>query len=1408
MASQARHESVAQIGTCASRIVVPQERVKPLPLPVDARQMGLLPCRLLSGHLAVAPPEAEPFGEGLATRSLSRGERAGVRAGVISNLKLESSSSSERGVALVITLILLSVITFMAIAFLVISRHASEAVTGVTQQAIAKQAAADAVQQVEGNVIATMLAKNEGFDFGPMVSQNYQSPFFTPGLGLPANLPIVTNVNYYYANGTPLSAADEQQMLNNLLVLPRPPVFITTNAGFPPDFRFYHDMNRNGIYDPTTINGQTLVVTNQFNEPEPVTAGDPEWIGVLEHPDQPHSRSNYFAARYCFFAQPIGNSLDINFIHNHAKQNGLYAGDGFLRNQGVGSWEINLAGFLNGLNPNYWDYKYQLFDTSGALSTGPSLGNAFQDAASILQYRYNGTYFRLPSMGAVYPNSVGIFFPDIIDYYSVGPLMGPLQPPSYQPPLLFQNAASPNWSGAGNANQMFTSQDFFTAPNSSAVTPPNPAFVTRLGDAGRSLPIAAFPDPNFNRYTYYRMLAQMGMESAPEPDTKLNLNYMNIGGYDATNFNSWNDRIIEFPLGSGIFTNAALVFFTNAANLLLTTQTNTIIPGGFGVPTNLWTGYIPVYPTNYYTPSVHRMLQLAANIYDAANPKNTNVTGFDYPSVFRPIFGTDNTNIWVKGYVEVTDTNVNTADYRFPAYSLTSPADLNTIFSTLGKGSRNFNVYGVPWVIGAKKGLPNFNQISLESFTQLTRKLQIVKPSLSALRPTWHTNVQYVLSVSNALMAEAWNSYAGAYPRAVDIQAGDALNMTLTNENGIITPAAFYSVNFTAGNQITVPANTWAGVGFNMSSNIAGSFRFPLLVSTNFLPGDIYSTTAPNPSTGTFVYNANPLAARFDTTTGYPLPRLGLNLTNRLQFVMVDHATGRVIDYVQLDGMGGQRDLTGFGELHGNDDWGPGGVWDTNRTPTGSGSLGSPLMGIENQISASQQPPTMKNAGYTTPVTSNDWNSAVTESMGFSSVAAAAVSFNAFFNKNTNVNNHLVMQVPFTPTRTVCVYYTWQANDPLVHYTLPDLTDLIDSTSGPQTNWVYDNLILTNLGQINQRYEPWGGSLNGGNIDYNTNMALKDPLVTRSDDWQFPNYKVPNIGWLGRVHRGTPWQTVYMKSSLVDPALWQKWTGNTAFYPGTNLANLTSDSIFSQPTNDWGIFDLFTTAPNDNATRGQLSVNQPNYAAWAAVLDGVMVLTNHPVNGLTNMLIDPNAANGAVDTIFTGIQNARSLRPGGVFTRVGDILAAPALSVASPFLNTDPNSPKQPDDAAYERLPQQIMSLLRVGQPRYVIYAYGQSLKPADRSIVSSGSFFGTCTNYQITGEVVTRTVVRFEPVTPFSPNNAFSPTNAYAAFNPTQNPVMPQLFPLPGNPGGVFWPHPQIRAVVENFTVLPPDYP
>ena len=209
------------------------------------------------------------------------------------------------------------------------------------------------------------------------------------------------------------------------------------------------------------------------------------------------------------------------------------------------------------------------------------------------------------------------------------------------------------------------------------------------------------------------------------------------------------------------------------------------------------------------------------------------------------------------------------------------------------------------------------------------------------------------------------------------------------------------------------------------------------------------------------------------------------------------------------------------------------------------------------------------------------------------------------------------------------------------------------------------------------------------------------------------------------------------------------------------------------PANNCRLLDIFTVAIHPNASHGQLSINQTNFAAWSAVLSGVVVLRNRVDLGAgvdvtttyEPMVIEPGSPQ--LLAIYEGIQRLRERSPDKTFRRLGDILAVPELSHgvpwgfspsgvpfgASPFLNfsgvdgqvqfTYPNYGI--NDTAMERILQQILSLLKVGDPRYVIYAYGQSLRPADNSILTSGSHVGMCTNYQITGEFVTRTVFQIE---------------------------------------------------------------
>src|SRR3954471_2222372 len=159
----------------------------------------------------------------------------------------------------------------------------------------------------------------------------------------------------------------------------------------------------------------------------------------------------------------------------------------------------------------------------------------------------------------------------------------------------------------------------------------------------------------------------------------------------------------------------------------------------------------------------------------------------------------------------------------------------------------------------------------------------------------------------------------------------------------------------------------------------------------------------------------------------------------------------------------------------------------------------------------------------------------------------------------------------------------------------------------------------------------------------------------------------------------------------------------------------------NHPTNDWKFLDLFTTTIHPNATRGQLSVNQTNLAAWSAVLSGVAVtkLVKRNANEDPDRVDDfvpPAAIDPAVQQIVDGLSVERQRR--GRFDHIGEILATPELTVNSPFLKPPFTDARVDNPAAYlrdidyERIPDQIMSLLKVGDSRFVIYAFGQSLKP------------------------------------------------------------------------------------------------
>ena len=1249
----------------------------------------------------------------------------------------------QQAIALVITLIMISVIAFMAITFLVLSQRERGSVSVIASQTDARLAAETALQTATAKLLAPVIAYTNPFNYDLLVSTNYINP-----AGFVSSGPAFTNymnVNYDYLNGGGvLNNAQQMQNIANLLYDPRPPVFITNRTTASSDFRFFLNLNRNfrsgtNMYEPsgflpaigpsggflhpdgTEDNNPANAMTNQV-------VGDPEWIGILERPELPHSSSNKFIARYAYIAVPASKTLDLNYIHNYAKRGAVNmpfsTDDGFSRNQGVGSWEINLASFFSDLNINAWPtnaYSY---------INGIGSGFIFDDALAFLRYRYNYAYTSLT-------NPVPLVDNGGIDEYANGGTSGALMTgTSWNNDF---NDTGSGYPGGDNPSHFFTTQDLFDSTKSSA------QFVGRMTNAGVQV-------SSYDRYTFSRLLSQMGTDSAAEQG-KINLNYRNV-----------SNGVVVPNLETNFYAWTPIEFFTNVADRLLLNLTNEVEFArefrSYPVRiTNIviWTSTNNSY--NDYTPAVHRVLQLAANIYDATTNRYPLSSNLCAPTVYRPLFQKTATSIIITNYEEVSDAaSIVGATLR----------DLNNAADMAAAWSPSDMVYNIPLVIGAKRGFPSFNALAMQTAVRVTRKLSLTRAKTNETPND--IRQMYVLGISNIFCVAGWNSYSNRYPLGLQIAAladvttivsGSDTNknpppiLIYTSSGSLVGSASNYT-HLAYSNTLT--GGQWAGFDNDFPT---ASFTMPL---TNFfwsLTNCSWQSTPPGfvfPSAS--LYNADDLTA----------PHWWVKVNARLNFFLVDTSVSpqRILDYVNLSSdaatLNIPQELMHGGDCDANpsDNGSAGGAWCTNKPPTYPSYKTVPNFGILNQIKASQG-----------QLSLGVWKNYIDDPSSGNDVQKATNKFLAFMGPMFGGTN-LTAQAPFSPFRTIYQYVSWQVNDPLVHYMAQDLTDLL----GVPNSLVYsDNNLLppgspvASIRAVKPHYRPWGGNPTKFGTDTDPwptayHLELKDPLVKSSDNWDFPTNKLPNIGWLGRVHRGTPWQTVYMKSTVADTNTWQKWTGNTDKY----------DSALAQPEKDWRIFDLFTTAPNANATRGQLPVNQTNLAAWSAALSGVIVLDT---NG-NPQAIQPAGVSPELQTIVNGINSWRTnagfsgITNNGLgwFANVGGVLAVPELTVNSPYLgstagnNISTSGNTNITDAGVERIPQQTMSLLRLGdQPRFVIYAYGQSLKPADRSIVQAAPYTGLCANYQITGESAIRAVVRVEGVSVNDPK-PFRPRLVVESYN------------------------------------------
>lgn len=1438
---------------------------------------------------------------------------------------------SEKGMALVITLMMLAIVTFMAVVFLAMSRRERTSVKISEEQQNTRQMADMALARAQSEITSHMTDAAERYlqslatintnyltiaignstvqraklHFDLLSSKNYIRPGgFVPGDTSPAN------VNYADKNGNLLALNSDNYLQNiaNLQYDPRAPVYVGN------EFRYYIDFNRNGFFE---TNGDVLIsdpaghfynADGSFSKSNGgiVTrmTGDPEWIGVLERPDLPHSESNRFVGRFGYIILPTGRTLDQNFIHNMSsyapsKKDFAYeqniSTNRYTRNQGVGPWEINMAAFLMDFSTNIFpnttvNYDYGINRASGV---------SFKAAAGLLAYRYGFSRTNLltpflsltnssptgpPPEGLRWGRANDVFGTgsDYVDYQGDGPYIQYDAWVTNSAPLrtgqLYDNDDKDRYWFA-TERMAYTAefsdvQRYFNLASYALTNTDLSTFNNRFTNA-----VTSSRNNSYDRYAYYRWLAQIGADSAPALAGKIHLNFLNEPGSLSTNLHSWansgdnggrfagpetlnrqplltqntnkvwqssSNRLTNFFLiTADAMLRASMVtnIFLELSNNLPIYRTNYTIGGSYFVNpdvmnispraqrqianlpvrhdlsiTNIQIYYEPAagelvtwrhrYVTNQeYTPALHRLLQLTANIYDnmtnrgPVNPSNPEQEPY-YPTVFRPVLAKTPTNILIVNWVadNTTDFALRTNQYNVTPGAV--PVLRQQWWYTKEEAFRknvnitNINIWGQPWVIGVKKGWPNFNEYSIETFIQVTRKLEIAKLTPGEIVSTnlsdlaERTKQIFVLGISNTFGVEAWNSFAKA------VKKGLQVSTEIQSQVGI---ERIYSTNVNAAGTNLYPlqpiANVflgdmrvitnWAGrkatrtplavsTNVNGLGNVNSDFRVPLyttwsvLPDSDFVPGGRSFSTPGKFYPGPF-NERHPVGDIFQPLD--EIPHLRLVITNRIRYALMDIREGHVIDFVTLDNVITRVDLK---DLMGGPTntafaagFNPGLLWDTTvidprYVGTANTNFGGLTRGILEQLLVSRGDIRVSKADWaqyspTSPLTNE---------------MSVFLQFMSMDTDNENLKHKLAYQAPFSPTRRFYLQTMFQANDPLVHYMYQDLRDPYQQNK-PQPIVPGGALRNDELGLTNDRR--W--KIRKDARFYND--AYQDPGVGTSDDWQFPiakldnnqrvgsvygiphfNYRFPNIGTLGQIHRGTPWQTVYLKSDMalntppdqtplgISP--WAEWSG----------------SYGTHPTNDWKLVGLFTTAMTENAARGLLSVNQTNMAAWSAVLSGVQVITNsvddevlrndpltQPRFGIPqasassprpDMMIQPQSIQ--LSNIVRGINAYRATRPLGVFANLGEILGTPELSSHSPFLHLSQFQHQGMfTDEAIEAIPQRILSLLKDDEPRFTVYCFGQTLKPAPRSFATSSQFYNLCVNYQVTGEYATKAVFHVE---------------------------------------------------------------
>ncbi|MGH8247359.1 MAG: hypothetical protein ACREUU_13115, partial [Gammaproteobacteria bacterium] len=396
----------------------------------------------------------------------------------------------------------------------------------------------------------------------------------------------------------------------------------------------------------------------------------------------------------------------------------------------------------------------------------------------------------------------------------------------------------------------------------------------------------------------------------------------------------------------------ATEFFHAAADRLLTNEffpyriTNVRlsgVPGGAGIP--VFTNgslFIDGNPNKapIYSPRIQQLLQMTLNIYEATT-NDFALQTTNLPTVLRPLFERQpNGDIYITGYTNETGRDLSSVisppggGGTFRWYELGDPA---APVGQNGSPNPDLNFYDIPILFGARKGIPNFNEFTMNTVAHFSRKVQVQKDTTGTRIIA--TNQMLLMSISNSFIAEFWNSYSNyanpqlAYPRQLDFSVGVVSTALLTNSNGFVGVSTVAN-----GDALTNTPLSWSN-----------AYRLTKVITNTGLSPSIFYN---DPPPGRFkLFDQNTSANNAFEIVG-PLSRnhWGLSVSNRVLCFLFDN--GRLIDCYASARMNSRLDLSA--EL---DSYGAiGSVFQTMWHPTdgipnqilvASGNSGSPLSDSE-----------------------------------------------------------------------------------------------------------------------------------------------------------------------------------------------------------------------------------------------------------------------------------------------------------------------------------------------------------------------------------------------------------------------------------------------------------------------------